>query len=145
MVKVVTDGRGQHDEQVDAVHLTPQVSQPDQPVHLSRQTENWKRPSAVSHQGPGEITALALSTDEASLEQRTHTHTHTDHLGDTEAVFEVVEGDVVVSSVDFKQELLQNFRLDVEGRYEIQVCVHELQQHHDLRVLPLPARKAKAG
>lgn len=42
-------------------------------------------------------------------------HTHTDHLGNTEAVFEVVEGDVVVSSVDFKQEPLQNFRLDVEG------------------------------
>lgn len=36
VVKIMTDGRGQHDEQVDAVHLTPQVSQPDQPVHLSR-------------------------------------------------------------------------------------------------------------
>lgn len=70
----------------------------------------------------------------------THTHTHTDHLGNAEAVFEVVERDVVVSSVDFKQELLQNFRLDVEGRYEIQVCVHELQEHHDLCILPLPAR-----
>lgn len=39
VVKVVTDGRGQHDEQVHAVHLPPQVSQPDQPVHLSRQEE----------------------------------------------------------------------------------------------------------
>lgn len=35
VVEVVTDGRGQHDKQVDAVHLTPQVSQPDQSVHLS--------------------------------------------------------------------------------------------------------------
>lgn len=36
VVEVVADGRGQHDEQVDAVHLTPQVSQPDQTIHLLR-------------------------------------------------------------------------------------------------------------
>lgn len=34
VVEVVADGRGQHDEQVDAVDLTPQVRQPDQTVHL---------------------------------------------------------------------------------------------------------------
>lgn len=34
VVEVVADGRGQHDEQVDAVHLIPQVRQPDQTVHL---------------------------------------------------------------------------------------------------------------
>lgn len=72
--------------------------------------------------------------------ERSHnTQAHTDHLGNAEAVFEVVERDVVVSPVDLKQELLQNLGLDVEGRQEIQVCVHELQEHHDLRILPLPA------
>lgn len=34
VVEVVADGRGQHDEQVDALHLVPQVRQPDQTVHL---------------------------------------------------------------------------------------------------------------
>lgn len=34
VVEVMADGRGQHDEQVDAVHLVPQVRQPDQTVHL---------------------------------------------------------------------------------------------------------------
>lgn len=34
VVEVVADGRRQHDEKVDAVHLTPQVRQPDQTVHL---------------------------------------------------------------------------------------------------------------
>lgn len=46
---------------------------------------------------------------------RTHTH----HLGDTEAVLEVVERDVVVSSVDLKEKLLQYFWLDVESCYKI--------------------------
>jgi hypothetical protein len=32
-------------------------------------------------------------------------------------VFEVVEGDVVVSAVHFKQEMLQDLRLDVESGY----------------------------
>lgn len=50
---------------------------------------------------------------------KTLQHTHTHHLGNTEAVFEVVERDVVVSSVHFKQELLKHFGLDVKGRYEI--------------------------
>lgn len=36
VVEVVADCRGQHDQQVDAVHLTPQVSQPDQTIHLLR-------------------------------------------------------------------------------------------------------------
>ena len=67
-----------------------------------------------------------------------HTHIHTHHLGDTEAVFEVVEGDVVVSAVHFEQEMLQDLRLDVESGYEVQVCVHHLKKHHDLCVLPLP-------
>lgn len=34
VVEVVADGRGQHDEQVHAVHLLPQVRQPDQTIHL---------------------------------------------------------------------------------------------------------------
>lgn len=58
--------------------------------------------------------AFKVFPDETPLEH-IHTHTHTDHLGNTEAVFEVVERDVVVSSVDLKQELLQNLRLDVES------------------------------
>ena len=83
-----------------------------------------------------------ICPDEKSLyntNTHTHTHTHTHHLCNTEAVLEVVEGDVVVSSVDFEQELLQNLRLNVEGRDEVQICVHDLQEHHDLCVLPLPA------
>lgn len=39
VVEVMADCRGQHDQQVDAVHLTPQVSQPDQTIHLLRHTE----------------------------------------------------------------------------------------------------------
>lgn len=34
MVKVVAHRRGQHDEQVNAVHLSSQVSEPDQTIHL---------------------------------------------------------------------------------------------------------------
>ena len=79
-----------------------------------------------------------ICPDEKSL-YHTNTNTHAHHLCNTEAVLEVVERDVVVSSVDFEQELLQNLRLNVEGRDEVQICVHDLQQHHDLCVLPLPA------
>lgn len=64
----------------------------------------------------------------------------THHLGNAEAVLEVVEGDVVVAAVDLEQEVLQHLGLDVEAGREIQVCVHDLQEHHNLRVLPLPAR-----
>lgn len=39
VVEVVADGRGEHDQQVSAVHLTPQVSEPDQTVHLLRGEE----------------------------------------------------------------------------------------------------------
>lgn len=42
VVEVVADCRGQHDQQVDAVHLTPQVSQPDQTIHLLRDRETVK-------------------------------------------------------------------------------------------------------
>lgn len=34
VVEVVANSRGQHDQQVNAVHPTPQVSQPDQAIHL---------------------------------------------------------------------------------------------------------------
>lgn len=34
VVEVVADCRGQHGQQIDAVHLTPQVCQPDQTIHL---------------------------------------------------------------------------------------------------------------
>lgn len=40
VVEVMADRRGQHDQQIDAVHLTPQVSQPDQTVHLLGDKEN---------------------------------------------------------------------------------------------------------
>lgn len=63
------------------------------------------------------------------------------HLGNAEAVLEVVEGDVVVVLVDLEQEVLQHLGLDVEARREIQVRVHDLQEHHDLRILPLPKQK----
>ena len=39
VVEVVADCRGEHDQQVDAVHLTLQVSQPDQTIHLLRDKE----------------------------------------------------------------------------------------------------------
>ena len=64
------------------------------------------------------------------------------HLGDTEAMLEVVEGDVVVAAVDLIEELLEDLHFDVEGGYEVQVRVHHLEQHHDLGVLPLPANEA---
>lgn len=38
VVKVVADRRGHHDEQVDVLQFIPQVGQPDQPVHLNRET-----------------------------------------------------------------------------------------------------------
>ena len=53
-------------------------------------------------------------------------------------MLEVVEGDVVVVAVDFKQEVLENVDLDVEGVDEVQVGVHHLQQHQHLGLLPLP-------
>lgn len=40
VVEVVADRGGQHDQQVDAVHLAPQVGQPDQTVHLLRNKES---------------------------------------------------------------------------------------------------------
>lgn len=40
VVEVVADCRGQHNQQVNAVHLTPQVSQPDQTIHLLRGKTN---------------------------------------------------------------------------------------------------------
>lgn len=61
------------------------------------------------------------------------------HLSDAEAVFEVVEGDVIVASVHLIKELLQHVQLNVEGGDEIQIGVHHLEQHHDLCILPLPA------
>lgn len=60
------------------------------------------------------------------------------HLGDAEAVMEVVEGDVVVVAVDLEQEVLQDVQLDVERRQEVQVGEHHLEEHQHLRLLPLP-------
>lgn len=72
---------------------------------------------------------------------RTHSQgRNAHHLGNAEAVLEVVEGDVVVVPVDLEQEVLQHLGLDVEARREIQVRVHDLQEHHDLRILPLPTQ-----
>lgn len=34
VVKVMADCRGQHNQKVDAVHFAPEVSQPDQTIHL---------------------------------------------------------------------------------------------------------------
>lgn len=65
--------------------------------------------------------------------------THSYHLSDTEAVLEVVEGDVIVASVHFIKKLLQHVQLNVEGGDEVQICVHDLEQHHNLSILPLPA------
>lgn len=65
--------------------------------------------------------------------------THYYHLSDTEAVLEVVEGDVIVASVHFIKKLLQHVQLNVEGGDEVQICVHHLEQHHNLSILPLPA------
>lgn len=64
------------------------------------------------------------------------------HLGDAEAVPEVVEGDAVVVAVDLKQEVLQDVQLDVQRRQEVQVGEHHLQQHQHLRLLPLPVDTA---
>lgn len=60
------------------------------------------------------------------------------HLSDAEAVPEVVEGDVVVVAVDLEQEVLQDLKLDVERRQEVQVGEHHLEEHQHLRLLPLP-------
>lgn len=60
------------------------------------------------------------------------------HLSDAETVLEVVEGDVVVVAVHLKQEVLQDFQLNVESRQEVQVGVHHLEEHQHLRLLPLP-------
>ncbi len=64
--------------------------------------------------------------------------THSYHLSDAEAVLEVVEGDVIVASVHFIKKLLQHVQLNVEGGDEVQICVHHLEQHHELSILPLP-------
>lgn len=47
VVEVVADCRGQHDQQVDAVHLTPQVSQPDQTVHLLRDRNSEEQAAKI--------------------------------------------------------------------------------------------------
>lgn len=59
-------------------------------------------------------------------------------MSDTEAVLEVVERDVVVALVDFIEEMLQHIQLYVKGRDKLQVCVHHLEQHHNLSIFPLP-------
>lgn len=57
---------------------------------------------------------------------------------------EVVEGDAVVVAVHLKQEVLQDFQLDVERWQEVQVGEHHLEQHQHLRLLPLPGDNTHA-
>lgn len=83
---------------------------------------------------------LTICPDETSTLERTRKGRRAHHLGHAEAVLEVVEGNVVVAPVDLEQEVLQHLGLDVEAGREIQVGVHDLQEHHDLRILPLPAQ-----
>lgn len=63
VVEVVADCRGQHDQQVDAVHLTPQVSQPDQTIHLLRDRETVKN----RLQKPSEIITFSESVPQNYL------------------------------------------------------------------------------
>lgn len=60
-------------------------------------------------------------------------------------MLEVVERDVVVVAVHLKQEVLQDVRLDVERRQEVQVGEHHLQQRQHLRLLPLPVSSRQPG
>ena len=38
VVEVMTHSRGEHSQQVNIVYLTLQVSHPDQPIHLQKET-----------------------------------------------------------------------------------------------------------
>lgn len=123
VVEVVAQSGGQHNQQIGARYFTPEVRQPNQPVHLQNQTT-----------GPSDLIKLSCIglSDNNPLRPRSH------HLGDAEAVPEVVEGDAVVVAVDLEQEVLQDVQLDVQRRQEVQVGEHHLQQHQHLRLLPLP-------
>lgn len=96
VVEVMAQRRGQHDQQVSAGEFAPQVRQPDQPVHLQGRLTD----SAGAAPNPFLLTSLSGP--------RSH------HLGDAEAVAEVVERDAVIVAVDLKQEVLQDGQLDVK-------------------------------
>lgn len=96
VVEVVAQRRGQHYQQVSAGEFIPQVRQPDQPVHL----QGGDSRLGGCHAEPTLLTSLSVPCSH--------------HLGDAEAVAEVMERDAVIVAVDLKQEVLQDGQLDVQ-------------------------------